>query len=49
MILHLLATLMFVPSLVAWLQVCHSHLFEWFWISPQCAIFITYYLVSDCI
>jgi hypothetical protein len=28
MILHLLATLMFVPSLVAWLQVCHSYLFE---------------------
>jgi GPI inositol-deacylase len=24
MILHLLTTLMFVPSLVAWIQVCHS-------------------------
>jgi GPI inositol-deacylase len=24
MILHLLTTLMFAPSLVAWLQVCHS-------------------------
>jgi hypothetical protein len=24
MILHLLTTLMFAPSLVAWLQVCHT-------------------------
>lgn len=28
MILHLLATLMFVPSLIAWIQVCCSYLSE---------------------
>ena len=30
MILHLLATLMFAPSLAAWLQVCRFYLSEWF-------------------